>query len=281
MAHTYSFPLGEFACTVISDGLSGADEARVAGVFPDMPEDEFQHAFRDVYGEGGMASRSMSMLLVESGEHKALIDTGLGQGAAPNGGGLFEGLDEIGVGLDEIDIVVISHAHGDHIGGLTNPEGALNFPKAHCYMDKIEWEWMMGPEGVARGDSDYAKSMHSKLAAIESSLTFVGDADEVFPGLTVHSSPGHTPGHLAFRLASDGEDLLGLVDIIHFQLQFPDLRRSPRFDWDTSLSVPTRERFIGQAADEGLLTLTYHLPFPGVGMWAREAHGVSWTPTTL
>jgi glyoxylase-like metal-dependent hydrolase (beta-lactamase superfamily II) len=277
MAYTYSFAVGDLDCTVISDGLSEADKERLSGIFNDVPADELNAAFNASYGEGGVAKRSMNVLLVESEGQTVLIDTGLGQASAPNGGGVFEGLEEIGVGLDEIDAVVISHCHGDHINGLTNPAGELNFPNASYYLSEVEWKHCMGPDGAARKDDDYGRSLLSKLGPIEDKVTLVKDGDTLFPGFQFCMSPGHTAGHLAIQLESEGERLLGLVDVIHFQLQLSDLSRSPRFDWDTSQSVATRERLVRMAAEESLLTVIYHFPFPGVGHFSKAESGYEWS----
>jgi glyoxylase-like metal-dependent hydrolase (beta-lactamase superfamily II) len=275
MAHTYSFAIGNFDCTVISDGLSEADVERVKATFPDVPADEVEAEFNKIHGEGGICQRSMSMLLVETDERTILFDTGLGTGGAV-GGGLFEGLEEIGVDPADIDTVVISHCHGDHINGIISADGDMSFPNASYFISEIEWNHNMGPDGTARKDDDYGKSLMSKLGPLEGSITCVKDGDSLMPGIKFLLAPGHTPGHMAIEFESEDENLLYLVDAIHFQIQLSDLNRSPRFDWNTDQSVPTRERLVARAADENLLTLTYHFPFPGVGRFTRRGDAFDW-----
>lgn len=277
MSHTTTFSIGEFKCTVISDGLTQTYQAGLTATFEAVPEAEFIPAFQEVYGDGGQANRSMSMLLVQTGEHTALVDTGLGlRENMPAVGQLYAGLAEVGVGQDEIDIIVISHCHGDHIAGLTDAEGELLFPNARYVMHALEWEYWMGTEGVARGENDYAKSVLAKLAPIEENLTLIKGGDTLFPGFTFVDAFGHTPGHTAILLESNGETLLDIVDAIHFEVQLQHIGWSPRFDHDTSVSVPTRKALLKQAADNGWLTLTYHFPFPGLGHFQQDGEGFVW-----
>ena len=128
MTHTHKFTVGEFKCTVISDGLRESDWQGLHAFFPDMPRGEFTAAFKARYGD--IVKHSLNLLLVETEDRTILIDTG--EGVSPGNPEivkLLPVLQSINVAPEEIDTVVITHAHGDHINGLTNADGNLNFPK--------------------------------------------------------------------------------------------------------------------------------------------------------
>jgi len=202
-----------------------------------------------------------------------LVDTGTGSGHLnPRVASLIDPAD--------VDTVVISHGHGDHVGGLVDADGKLVYSNARYVMHRAEWDQWMAPDGKIQADPDRAAYWQAQLGPIKGSLSYVDDGQEVVPGVTACLTPGHTNGHLALRIESNGESLVHLVDALHFEVQFDRPDWSPRFDTDPALAAQTRRTELDRAADEGTLVLLYHLGFPGLGYVVRNGEAFDWEPVT-
>lgn len=275
MTYSHAFTVGDFKCTVISDGLREADWQGLHAFFPTMPRGEFTDVFKARYGE--IAEHSLNLLLVQTEDRMILIDTGEGVNQQkPEIGKLLPALQSIDVAPEEIDTIVLTHAHGDHINGLTGDDGNLNFPNANYIMHEQEWQTTMGAGGTARGLDQFAKQMFAKLALIEEKLTLVKNGDTIIPGITCFDAFGHTRGHMVVLLQSNGESLLFLADTLLFELQLDHLHWCPRFDNDQVQAIVTRKAILARAALENLHTLTYHFPFPGLGHFQQDGEGFVW-----
>ncbi|MCA9913886.1 MAG: MBL fold metallo-hydrolase, partial [Anaerolineae bacterium] len=127
-------------------------------------------------------------------------------------------------------------------------------------------------DGHAHGDS------RKPLEIVREKVILFEAGDEIVPGVKTVAAYGHTPGHTALMLESNGERLLFAVDILHRRAQFLHPEWSMSFDSDTSVSVPTRRQMLQQAVDEDLLMLLYHMPFPGLGHVRTLGDGFTWEP---
>ncbi len=206
----------------------------------------------------------VSVLLIKAGDETVLIDTGTG------GGDLMGTMNALDVSPKEVTRVVISHHHGDHIGGLA-PGGEPAFPKASVHVSEAEMAFLKTAE------SDGAKSA---LAALEASgaVTFE-PGDELVPGVTAVEAYGHTPGHMAFVLASGEARLMIVSDAVaHPVAFFANPEWLFAFDNDPEPTVATRRRLLGRAADEKMHLFASHMPFPGIGRVSRDGGGFRFTP---
>jgi glyoxylase-like metal-dependent hydrolase (beta-lactamase superfamily II) len=275
---TFSFQVGTFQCTSVTDGVSKRDFESVADRFPAIPHQEFLESLSKAYPEQGPLNWSMNCLFIETDEHKILVDTGIGPRKEGQSGKLVGLLKEI-VDLSQVDAVIITHCHADHIGGLVNLEGELTFPNAEYFMHEEEWEHWMGQEGVVtQAEEEYVQFLRSKLQPIRQRLTFIHAQEEFISGIRAVAAPGHTPGHIGLLLESSGETLLNLSDTLHTRVQFFHPEWSPRFDTDPEQAAQTRREMLSLAADEGYLTLFYHLALPGLGTIQRDADIFQWQP---
>ncbi|MFO8037757.1 MAG: MBL fold metallo-hydrolase [Anaerolineales bacterium] len=276
--HTFSFQVGNFRCTSITDGVSKRDFESVADRFPAIPRQEFLGSLRKAYPSQQPLNWSMNCLFIETDDQNVLVDTGIGPREEGQSGNLIGLLEEF-VDLPKVDAVIITHCHGDHIGGLVNAEGELAFPNAEYFMLAEEWEHWMGQEGVVtRAEEGYAQLLRSKLQPIRQRLTLIRAEEEFIAGIRAVAAPGHTPGHIGLLIESRGETLLDLSDTLHTRVQFLHPEWSPRFDTDPEVAAQTRAEMLSFAADEGHLTLFYHLALPGLGTIRRDGDIFQWQP---
>lgn len=228
-------------------------------------------------------SLSVQPLLVESGDQRILLDTGIG-GLGPAPGAALTALAAEGFAPEDIDVVLLTHFHIDHFGGALDASGAPAFPNARYLINGVEHEyWSSEPtlDELVMPDDLKALSLapvQEVLAALDSTLERIAPGDEIAPGITTVDARGHTPGHLAVEIASDGETLLHIVDAAHvpqLHLAHPDWFMVGD-NWP-AWSVTTRKALLDRAADENLLVSTYHFPFPGVGRVSKDEIGWIWT----
>jgi glyoxylase-like metal-dependent hydrolase (beta-lactamase superfamily II) len=265
---THRFQIGKFQCIAINDGY--IDTIPAANFFDGAGAEDLQAAFI----QHGITRRTLriptTVLYIHTDEHQLLIDTGGGPERMPENGHLIEALKTEGITPDEIDTVVLSHGHWDHIGGNTNADGKPAFSKATYVMVRDEYEFWAKMDDLAR-----FPIIHRNLTAITDQLRLIGPEDEIVPGLQTIPAPGHTPHHSAYALTSGGEALYCLIDTIDHPLHFEQIQWTP--DWDDlpEKSVETRRELFGRVSGEKALLHGCHLPFPGLGR-LREAGVDSW-----
>jgi len=246
-------------------------DMNLGDVFPGQEE-----TFKQ-YVPSGSAPASILAFLLKTPEAAVLIDTGLG------GGSLEKALAGTGVAPEDISLVLLTHMHGDHIGGLL-AEGRPAFPKAKIRLAREERDFWLDEANPAKfpglaANFDLARRALSAYGAEVVTFEF---GEEVAPGLTAVAALGHTPGHTAYMLVSKPYRVLFWGDLVHAAaLQFPRPDLSPRYDLDPVAAAKTRLEFLERAAREGLVVAGDHLPFPGVGLVKAgpgEAPSFAFTP---
>ena len=223
-------------------------------------------------------------LLIETGDQRVLLDTGSGA-FDPASGKLLAALAVEGIAPEEIDVVLLTHFHVDHFGGALDQAGGLAFPNARYLINAVEHEfWSGDPSLDELVLPDEFKQLFRQptidtLAGLQGTIEHIAPGDEIAPGVTTVDAKGHTPGHLAVEISSDGEGLLHIVDAAHlpeFHLEHPEWFMAAD-NWP-AWSVTTRKMLFDRAADENLLVSTYHFPFPGLGRVVKDEIGWVWTP---
>jgi glyoxylase-like metal-dependent hydrolase (beta-lactamase superfamily II) len=270
-AKSHSFKVGRIDCTVLLDGESLPGRDGTMRRFPDADEADIRQA----YAEAGLsldeADSSFNVFAARIGEETVLVDTG--EGGKPHGGHLLESMHLAGIEPDAITQVVITHVHGDHVLGLLSDDREPAFPNATYVISKEERAfWQVRIDDWAGDQRPIIDMMEAK------GLRLIEMDEPILPGLTAVPIPGHTPGQIGLLIESDGEKFIHLADLLHSPMQFAHPEWSPRFDADTSLSVPTRRDALGRAADEDMLALFYHLTFPGLGWVRRAGEAFAWEP---
>lgn len=284
---SFHFQLGVFRCLVVNDGNSPyPDPAQV--FFANASKEQLKEVLRehkiDLSSWKEYVSPYLS-LLIDTGQHRVLVDTGEGN-LEPTTGNLIPNLRAEGVMPEDIDIVILTHAHPDHIGGNLNREGKSAFPNARYVMWKNEWDfWFSAPNLRALDISENDKELIVKCARdyilpIQKQLYLVEDEEEIVPGVRAVGASGHTPGHMAVSIVSDDKELLCLGDlVIHpIHLERPDWYI--KYDLAPEQVVATRRRLLDQAAKQKILLHAYHFPFPGLGYVTQKGVGWQWQPIT-
>ncbi|WP_440411818.1 MBL fold metallo-hydrolase [Neorhizobium petrolearium] len=265
-----SQPVGDFTITAVSDGYLHASFDFLANIDPAEASRMQENA-----GITDHTSIHINCYLVRGGGRTILIDAGAG-GFKQWGGRLTANLLLAGIHPSEIDAILLTHAHPDHVGGVMNASGEAVFPNAELVAHHREvafWEddgnLSRAPER-ARGNFLAARQAFDGYR--ERLRTF--DAGEVFAGMTAVPLPGHTAGHTGYRLESGGQNLLVWGDIVHFPaIQIPRPDVSIAFDQDAHLAAETRTRLLDIASSENLLIAGMHLGESAFGHIARTANG--------
>jgi glyoxylase-like metal-dependent hydrolase (beta-lactamase superfamily II) len=270
----HHFNVGAIACIAIQDV---ADMARgMSQLFPHIPETERIAAAESLGQDPEAVPFSYISLLIQVDGRKILVDTGHPQ--SKEGGHTLERLTGAGIKPDEIDTVVITHCHGDHIGGLVDDDGKLNYRNAKYMMERAEWDHWMAEEVLAAMDPNRAAFFKSKLLPIKDKLTLFDGETEIAPGINTVPMPGHTPGHTGIRLESNGERLLHMVDTAHMIAQISHPHWSPKFDNDPEHAEKTRRAVFAQAAEEKILVMDFHFEFPAMGYIVADGDAWKWQP---
>ncbi len=257
------FTLGEFRVTTLLAGSRPVEEPH--GIFGLNVDDEtFASVSAENFIPTDVAQFYFTPTVVNTGSEVILFDTGL------NAGGITAALGAAGYAPEDITHVVITHMHGDHIGGLTDDSGAATFANAAYITGQAEFDHWSG------ADNDGFKG---KVAPLAEKMTFIGDGASVASGVTSMATFGHTPGHMAYMLESGGEQLALLADMTNhyvWSLAYPDWE--VRFDMDKAAAAATRRRVLGMLAADKIPMVGYHMPFPGLGYVAAKDDGFQYVP---
>jgi glyoxylase-like metal-dependent hydrolase (beta-lactamase superfamily II) len=225
-----------------------------------------------------MFSYPYTCLLVSTGSQLVLVDTGSGDIWSACGK-LVSSLHEAGVEPENIDVVIISHAHGDHIGGNVDKSGRISFSNAQWVMAKQEWKFWANLENLKTLPPFYTDIIRQKLLPISERLRLVDEETEIMPGIFAIPFPGHTPGHLVIAVRSEGQELLYAADaMLHpLHVDHPDWCASHWADLDWDGVIHSRRELYKRAASEHSLVLAFHFdPFPSLGYIERAGEGWRW-----
>lgn len=281
---TYRFELGDFEVTTLLDAVAVIDGPwPIVGENVDRSEIErlmVEHLLPPAKFQPGFTP-----VVLNTGRQIVLFDTGNGETGfvpPPTGGRLPEVLAAAGFSPDDIDIVVLSHCHLDHIGGLTG-RGRRAFPRARYVFGRIEHDFWARTDrlpGAAESVGQRSKRLFdATVPRLVERASFVEAGQDVCTGVTALAAFGHTPGHLAFHIESRGKRLLLWHDCVHNEvasLTRPDWHAL--FDMDKETGVATRKHILDMAATEKLAVVGYHTTFPSIGFVERAGRGYRWIP---
>src|SRR6266851_4269990 len=280
----YRLKVGDLEVTALFDGdavfdahwLNGT-KATMDGVVNALQEDP---RLLDVSDEG---------FLVNTGKQRILVDAGAGSWWGGGVLGRLEGsLRSAGFTPEEIDIVLITHLHSDHVGGLTTQGGKRVFPNADVYVAKAESDFWLSTEIAAKAPKDAQPFFQSAQAIAAPYIkagkwhTFSG-SEPIVDGIQLVPLPGHTPGHTGYEFSSKGQNILFWGDIVHaqrVQLQHPEV--TAIFDIDQTAAAATCNQLLPKLAREDVLIAVPHSSFfPPLGRLRKEGSGYSWVPVVF
>jgi glyoxylase-like metal-dependent hydrolase (beta-lactamase superfamily II) len=259
--------IGTVEVTAVSDGVSTLPLDVVPNADPFVANELAEAAYLPPNAPIPIA---INTYLIRSGGKLALVDTGGGRFFGPSAGVLQQNLKAAGVHPNEIDILILTHLHPDHVAGMTTDDGRAVFPNAMLFVHEAELTYWNDDGNLSRAPNVQKpwflmarRALKPYLKKIEP-LTVNGQT--VLPGVNAEELPGHTPGHTGLRIASGSDQMLIWGDIIHFpHLQLPEPDWGLSFDVDTTQFIATRRRTFAMAAADRMLVTGMHLGFPGFG----------------
>ena len=267
-ADVYPFRIGSLQAVALRDG--GLSLPNRAGASPWADTLAVAGVLRGAGGSTDTIHLSIQPLLIRDGDRLVLIDTGA-RGGMGSEGRLMASLSAAGVEPGQITDILISHSHGDHVGGLVGADGALAFPNATIRMSTAEWADLQANPGDAGA---LIRTVTSKVQTFEPGAVLA-------PGITAVALPGHTAGHMGYEIVSGSDRLLYLGDAMHSSLisvQRPEWVNG--WDTDSPAAVATRQGLLERGASQPLRIYAPHFPFPGVGRFQRRDDGFVWVPET-
>lgn len=276
----YRQMIGAFEVTALYDGQINLDAKLLKHTSPDQVQKLLARMFRT-----NPTPTAVIAFLVNTGNKLVLVDTGAAKVFGPTLGQVLSNIKAAGYDPAQIDTVLITHMHGDHVGGLLTPDGQVAFPNAQVYAAKADADYWLSAENLAKAPegmkmffkapqdatAPYIKAGHFK--------TFEGDA-ELQPGIKPVDEHGHTPGHTGYLFESKGQKLLVWGDVVHnAAVQFPLPKVTIEFDTDQSQALAARLKLFAWTAKDALPVAGAHLPFPGIGHVRADGKGsYSWVP---
>ena len=282
----YRTKLGDFEITIVNDGIRVASPPE--NFIRNVSKEQMFAAAEAAYMPKGNLVTPFNPVIVNTGSKLVLLDTGFGAGVGPTVGLLQSTMTAAGIDPKQIDTVVISHMHGDHILGLKNADGSLAFPNAEIKVPAVDWAFWMSDENMNKAQDGFTKGQmgfnRKIFANLKDKVTQYEWGKEVAPGITSIDAKGHTPGHSALVIASGSARVMFQADLTNV----PDLfLRNPEwqvmFDNDAATAIASRKRIYDMAAAEKMAISGYHFPFPSVGHIEKDGAGyrlvpIAWNP---
>lgn len=283
----YRYKVGDYEIIQLMDG---------ARTFPvpdkfvvNVSKDEAIKAAAAAYMPEGKVTIPFSPMIVNTGSKLIAIDTGNGLGAYAASKGVVGqtrgNMDAAGIDPKQISLVIISHFHGDHIGGLKNADGSPAYPNAEILVPTVEAKFW-GDDANASKANPFNKGQFPNVKKMMEGLkvTPYETGKEIAPGITSVFTPGHTPGHMSYVIASGGKKILVQSDVTNIPSMFlnnPDWHCI--FDNEPDVAQQTRHKMYDMAAAEKLTVVGYHFPYPCVGHVEKAGAGyrlvpVAWDP---
>jgi glyoxylase-like metal-dependent hydrolase (beta-lactamase superfamily II) len=278
----YSFRLGKFTITALSDGTVPQDLDKV---LTNTNSTEIAQLLHSSFLTNPVEA-SINAFLIDTGDKQVLVDTGVGQlFGAGLGGKLQMSLKAAGYTPNEIDTILLTHIHSDHSGGLVE-NGRLMFSTATVYVGKPDVDFWLDPANAANAErlhldrryfDEAVKTVKPYLDA--GKLKSFSGETTILPGIAARPTPGHTPGHTLYVVESGGESIEFWGDIIHFaSIQFPNPKITVVYDVNANAAAEQRAKQFARAEKSRRLVATAHLPFPGVGHIRAEDRSYNWVP---
>lgn len=266
--------LGAATLTTVSDGnlvLPGSF------IFDPMPKDELAPILADYGLSQDRLTPECNLALYRDGTHTVLFDVGSGPDFMPSAGTIVDSLDAIGLMPEDITHVVFTHAHPDHIWGLLDDFDEPLFYEARYMMGRAEWDYWWNPntvDEIGEARAAFAVGARRRMEAIEDAVEHFDDGQEILPGIAAISTPGHTPGHMAFEVRQGSDTALVVGDAIgnhHVAFRKPGWESGS--DQDAARAVTSRKMLLDRIANEHLTLIGFHLPDGGIGRAEREGDG--------
>lgn len=277
-ARAQTLSTGTAEITVVSDG---ALNLPMGFAFPDAPKEELDRLLSDAGMPTDALRPDCNVTLVRSGDRLVIFDVGAGPNFMPSAGKLAESLDAAGVSAADVTDVVITHAHPDHVWGLTDDFDELVFANARHHVGQVEWDFWMADDALSKVAEDrqtFVVGARNRFEAMGENVAFLKGGDEVLPGIEAIDTPGHTPGHMSF-MVHGAEPIVIIGDAVsNAVLSFARPEWKTASDQDPALGVKTRLALLDRLASEKARAIGFHFPHPGAGMVERAGDAYRYAP---
>ena len=277
----YRTQLGKFEITALYDGMIELDTK----LLKNTSTVELQVLLARMFVGNPKMQTAVNAYLINTGSHLVLVDTGAAKLFGPSLGYVLQNMKASGYEPAQVDMVIITHLHADHVGGLNDADGKPLFPKAKILVaqeDGNYWLSQTVADGAPKEVQPFFKMARDSAAPYLSSGQWSSftQGSVLVPGIRAVKANGHTPGHTAFAVESEGQKLLIWGDLVHAHaVQFARPGVSIEFDVDQKQAIATRRSIMKDMASIKSLVAGMHLPFPGLGHVRADSKGrYSWVP---
>ncbi len=278
----YRASLGEFDVTALYDGFVDLPTSLLKGIQAADMQSLLARMF--VTHTPGVQT-AVNAYLIHTGEHLVLVDTGAAQCFGPTVGQMLSNLRAAGYQPQDVDTVLLTHLHPDHLCGLLDAQGQPAFPKAKVLAAQADADFWLNEKVADAAPKDkqgFFQLARQAVAPYQASgrfQTFAAGTQQLLPGISAVPSQGHTPGHTSYLVSSKSRQLLVWGDIVHSHaVQFAHPEVSLEFDTDAKQAIATRRALFQEASKQGWMIAGAHLPFPGLGRVRQDGKRYAWVP---
>lgn len=271
-----NFPIGQYEATSLRDGTVDVPNDNKIFAVGGTP----QQVAAVLLGAGlptDTIRLSLDSLLVRGGGHVMLFDTGAGINYGEGLGRLARNMLAIGIKPADVTDIFISHAHGDHVGGLVDEKGAAVFTAASIHVSAPEWDFLKSLDAKSARDVGIIQ-YEALMAAMKPKVRTFAPGTQLLPGLVkAVEFKGHTPGHSGYLIGEGQGSVLYIGDVLHhsvISVQKPEWENG--FDSDRQAGVTTRKALLERTAADGQRVYAAHFPYPGIGKFVKGASGYQW-----
>lgn len=276
----YRFRMGSFDVTVITDGYLNLPTA-VLGT--NASEGAVSALLADNYLPTDLFVAPTHAMLVNTGDNLVLIDTGLGGVVLPgfetDSGKLVPTMRLLGIDPADVDTLIVTHAHPDHIGGILDANGAPQFPNATYHISQAEWDfWLNAPTDASDDLANFFATLaQNTLLPLEDRVQKFDGETVIVPGVSVVPAPGHTPGHCAVMIGTGDDRVLNIADTtLHYIIGLEEPAWHTGLEIDPIAAEQSRIALLSRASTEKIKVFGYHFPFPGIGYPVRDGDNDRW-----